>query len=133
MGMAVLDTDFLIDLMRARPSAVALLNSLLEGHDPVAISAISVMQLYHGVARSQMAAAEEERVDRATRGVSVYDFTREIAERAGRIDGKLVAKGARLNPPDVMIAATALVKNEPVVTRNLRDFGRIQGVRVISY
>ncbi len=45
------------------------------------------MQLYHGVSRATVPEAEAERIERAPNGVAAYDLTREIAARAGRMDG----------------------------------------------
>ncbi len=119
--------------MRGHPGATALLQSLLERPDPVGISAITVMQLYHGVSRAAVPEAEAGRIEAALTGVATYDLTREVAARAGRIDGELVARGEAIDPADVIIGATALHRNEPVVTRNARHFSRIRGVRLVSY
>ena len=44
--------------MRGHAGAVSYLQELLESPDPVGISAITVMQLYHGVSRSSVPEAE---------------------------------------------------------------------------
>lgn len=97
------------------------------------ISAITIMQLYHGVSRVAVPDEEEERIERGLQGVAVYDLTREIAARAGRLDGELVARGEGIDPADVVIGATALHRDEPVVTRNERHFSRLRGLRLVTY
>ena len=129
----MLDTDFLIDLMRGHEGAARLLEDLLEGTDPVGISAITVMQLYHGVARVAAPAAEAAKIENALKAIATYDLTREIAAEAGRIDGELVVRGEAIDPADVIIGTTAIRRNEPVVTRNSRHFSRIKGLRLVSY
>jgi predicted nucleic acid-binding protein len=119
--------------MRGDVRAEALLQSLLESPDPLGISPITVMQLYHGVARVSVPEAEAERIERALKGVATYDFTRDIAVHAGRLDGELATRGETLDPGDVIIGATALHRSEPVVTRNTRDFSRLRGLRIITY
>ncbi len=119
--------------MRSHSGAVRLLGDLLEGPDPVAISAITVMQLYHGVSRAAVPAAEADRIEGALKGIATYDLTREIAMVAGQIDGELVARGEGIDPADVIIGATALRRNEPVVTRNARHFSRLKGLRLVAY
>ena len=119
--------------MRGHPGAARLLQDLLDRPDPVGISAITVMQLYHGVSRAAVPEAEAERIERALKGVATYDLTREIAARAGRMDGELVARREAIDPADVIVGATALHRNEPVVTRNARHFSRLKGLRLVSY
>jgi predicted nucleic acid-binding protein len=119
--------------MRGHAGAETLLQDLLERPDPVGISAITVMQLYHGVSRVEVPEAEAEKIERALKGLATYDLTREIAATAGRLDGDLVARGEEIDPADVIIGTTALHRNEPVVTRNARHFGRIKGLRLVSY
>lgn len=50
---------------------------------------------------------------------------REIAERAGRI-----RRETGTEPPDALIAATALHHRLVLVTRNVGDFREIRGLRV---
>jgi predicted nucleic acid-binding protein len=50
---------------------------------------------------------------------------RRIAERAGR-----VRRSTRLDIPDALIAATALEHGLELMTRNARDFARVQGLRL---
>ncbi len=119
--------------MRGHPGAARRLQDLLDRPDPVGISAITVMQLYHGVSRAAVPEAEAERIEQALKGVATYDLTREIAARAGRLDGELVARGEAVDPADVIIGATALHRSEPVVTRNGRHFSRLKGLRLLSY
>lgn len=130
--MTVVDTDVLLDTMRGERDAVALVDRLLVGSDPVAVSAVTVLQLHEGIERSRVPPRELERVRAALLGFTTYAFTREIAERAGRIQGELARRGKPLSTSDLMIGVTALHHGEPVATRNLRDFGRIPGLQVVA-
>ncbi len=131
--MTVVDTDFLIDLMMARPGAVAKLREMLETVEPLGLSTISLMQLHHGVARVGRPDRERERIRRALAGFTPYPLTPEVATLAGEWDGKLAAEGRRVDAADVIIAATAFHRREPVVTRNRRHFTRFNGVEVATY
>jgi predicted nucleic acid-binding protein len=55
----------------------------------------------------------------------IMPVTHSIADRWGRLDGECELKGIPLNTADGMIAATALVHELTVVTRNVRDFARL--------
>jgi predicted nucleic acid-binding protein len=77
--MVILDTDFLIDLMRGDAGAVSFLERMAVGYEPVAVSAITVMQLHHGIARARLQEREAQRVERTLKGTIVHALTLEIA------------------------------------------------------
>lgn len=131
--MVLLDTTFLIDLMDGDEPAADLMRRLVEGTGAVAASAITIMELHHGIARSRRGGQEAARVARAIEGVTTYPVTHAIAARAGAIDGELASKGRAVAPFDVIIAATALEHAEAVVTRNAKDFSRIDGLTIETY
>lgn len=131
--MVVLDTDFLIDVMRSEPAAVEALRELVDGFEPVAISAVTVMQLHHGVARSDRPDTERRRIARALAAATTYAFDHDVAARAGELDGHLAKRGERIGAADTMIAATALEHTEPVLSRNVKHFERVDGLGVRTY
>lgn len=53
--------------------------------------------------------------------------------KAGRISGELITDGMEIDREDCVIAATALIEEEPVATRNVSHFERIDGFDVRSY
>ena len=55
-----------------------------------------------------------------------------VMRKAGRLSGQLVNEGNTVDDGDVIIAATAEVVEEPVLTRNLKDFERL-GVEIETY
>jgi predicted nucleic acid-binding protein len=52
---------------------------------------------------------------------------------AGMVSGRLIADGNEIDREDCVIAATALVEEEPAVTRSVAHFERIPGVEVCWY
>ena len=52
----------------------------------------------------------------------VEAITAQIAVTAGGLRGRLAARGASRSQADVLIAATARVRDLTLVTRNVRDF-----------
>jgi tRNA(fMet)-specific endonuclease VapC len=59
--------------------------------------------------------------------------TREVANTYAKITPKLRAKGRLIGSNDLWIAASAIEKNLPLVTRNTVDFSRISGLQLRSY
>ncbi|EMA35644.1 PIN domain-containing protein [Natronobacterium lacisalsi] len=56
-----------------------------------------------------------------------------VMRKAGKLSGELINGGERIEREDCIIAATALLNDEPVITRNSEHFGRIDDLEVRSY
>lgn len=106
----LLDTDVLVDSLRgARRLAV--------GREPISYSVVTLCELFSG-----------RNVDEALVVVTLGSFRPigvdvRIAEEAGRI-----RRAAGIRTPDALIAATARVHGLQLVTRNRRDFDRVDGL-----
>ncbi|MDX2138488.1 MAG: hypothetical protein SF123_10370 [Chloroflexota bacterium] len=57
-------------------------------------------------------------------------FDETAADHFGRIKATLELAGKPVGPYDMQIAAIALVHELIVITHNLREFGRVSGLRV---
>jgi predicted nucleic acid-binding protein len=83
---------------------------------------------YSIVTRAELFAGPEHQLPIARRLLGSLDeipVDRRVAERAGEIRR---TTGLRL--PDALIAATALIHELPLRTRNVDDFRRVPGLRV---
>jgi len=56
-----------------------------------------------------------------------------VASRYGELSRSLRAAGESIGANDTWIAATALAVECPLLTRNVRHFARVQGLRVMAY
>ena len=104
------------------------------GDDEVAISVITVLELAHGVTRSDSAARRERRLqflEDLVTGVPVQSVTVAIALRAGQIDGQSQATGVRIPLSDLLIGASALALGYALGTGNIRHFQLIPGLSVV--
>jgi tRNA(fMet)-specific endonuclease VapC len=125
----LLDANALITVLRhGSRSPVAARMRAHEG--ALATSMLAAEELYRGAWRSRRVEANLRAVDELLAVATPLDFTREDARAAGRIDAELSAAGARIGPFDTLIAAQALVRGLILVTHNLREFGRVAGVRI---
>ncbi len=131
------DTTFLIDLVSGDEGAAAKARELDEVASLVAISVITVHEYLRGIyylywdrkeLRDKLREARED-----LRRFEIIPFDEEIAEVAAEIDAKLVRSGTPIGYPDVVIAATALSRDLTLVTRNVRHFSLIEGLRVEPY
>lgn len=123
----LIDTSVLVDLERADTTApVAEIES-----EAAYVSAISASELLHGVER----AADEGRrarrqafVERVLDTVPVVPFDLDAARVHARIWARLLQRGEMIGAHDLIIAATALSRDLVLVTRNTREFGRVEGL-----
>jgi len=60
-------------------------------------------------------------------------FDEQCAEHAARIRADLESAGTPIGPHDVLIAATALRHQSELVTRNVREFARVPGLRLQNW
>jgi predicted nucleic acid-binding protein len=100
-----------------------------------AVSAITIVELNHGVYRAKTREQSGRRkafVEELCRDLLVHPVTLEIALLAGRIEGEQPAKGNIIAFEDLVIGATALHLGFDVATLNLKHFQRIPGLNVVS-
>lgn len=129
----ILDTSFIIDLMDAEEGARSRHSKLIEKNETYRISSAAVFELWSGVGHSKKSDEERLKVMNAIAGISTIPLTAPMAEKAGEIHGTLAKEGQGIDNIDAMIAATAMLENETVLTRNVKHFSRVKGLRVESY
>lgn len=130
----ILDTSFVEDVARNDETAVETADALARSAVPERVSVLTLYELFWGVGYVDAPQRERDRLDAVLDTKEVYDVTPEIARKAGRIAGSLSADGRPLDDPgDELIGATAVVHDEPVLTRNVDHFDRIPGIEVESY
>jgi tRNA(fMet)-specific endonuclease VapC len=130
--MAVLiDADLLLDLERGL--RVAGIDAAL-GSEDRAVSVITVGELLHGVLRAAGAVQRSRRafVEHLLAGIEAIPITEPVARLHAEIWADLAARGEMIGAHDLWIAATALAHGFGVATRNTVDYGRIEGLRVVT-
>jgi tRNA(fMet)-specific endonuclease VapC len=98
------------------------------------ISVITVSELLHGVARSRGATRTRRRafVEHVLAGLEAVPITEPVARVHAEVWATLERRGEVLGAHDLWIAATALAHGFGLATRNVGDFARVPGLRVIG-
>lgn len=125
----MLDTSYVIDLMGNEDGALAKRDELLESGVPTAISTLSIVEVGSGLG----ARSHREQFDTFVEGTTVVSLEESAARRAASIQRDLQSTGDRIGNVDAMIAATAVDRDEPVLTRNVFEFRRVDGLQVVPY
>lgn len=128
----LLDTAYLVDLMNGDADAVEKARELEANLVQQRLSAMTLFELYYGVARATDSAAERKTVEDVLASKPVHPADTAVMRKAGRLAGELQKDGTPVGDGDVIIAATAEVVDEPVLTRNVDDFERL-GVEIETY
>ncbi|MBM4036866.1 MAG: type II toxin-antitoxin system VapC family toxin [Planctomycetes bacterium] len=127
----LLDTSFLIDLQRELAGGRARGAVRFFGSHPEAtpwISLVTWMEFAEGY--------PPEKEDACRLFLSTFPLILPdpaMAWRASRLSRKLRASGSVIGDHDLWIAATALERGLPLVTRNPRHFRRIPELEILGY
>ena len=130
MEHLIFDTTFLIDFQRERKVARGGAHSFLEAHaDAIAYLPIT--------AYGEFAEGFANRTDPALLSVvesfELLPVTRQTANTYAKITRDLRSRGLLIGANDLWIAASAIEKKHPLVTRNTLDFSRIPSLELRSY
>jgi tRNA(fMet)-specific endonuclease VapC len=133
----ILDSSVLLAAERRRDSATNLIERLRRalGDTESAISAITVVELTHGIYRARTAADRDRRrtfTEDVFAGLIVHPVSLPIAQLAGRIEGEQAARGVTIAVEDLIIGATALHLGFDVATLNVKHFRLIPGLKTVT-
>ena len=126
----VLDTNAVIALLNDPSGPVSRRLHLLAPVE-VGVSAVVTHELYFGAYKSQRLDHNLAIVD-ALR-FSVLAFDREDSRHAGEIRAALAAQGTPIGGYDVLIAGQARARQLILVTRNIKEFSRVDGLRTENW
>jgi predicted nucleic acid-binding protein len=124
----LVDTDWLIDVLRGRASTVAaLLEMAPEG---LAVSIISVGELYDGAFVGTDSERRVAEIRTLIHDLVVLTPDDETMLHFGSIRSMLRRAGTPIGDMDLIIAATALRHGLTLATRNARHFTRVPGLEI---
>ena len=131
------DTAFLIDLerewAREKPDAAFEFLEGLDDDEIVAVSVFGVAELRLGAELSRKPDKKHKEIDELLAGWVVVHPPDSFASRFAREAAVLRRAGDAISTMDLLIATAALLDNAPLVTRNVKHFSRVPGLRVLSY
>ena len=125
--MTLVDTDVLIDELRQVPLAQQVLQAAAR-QGTLAVSMLTRLELLVGCRDL----VSKQRVERLLRGFQLLPVTAEISETTNQLVTTYWL-GHSLHFVDAHIAATAIVHDRPLLTKNQRDFRFIPGLQLLPY
>jgi len=125
----MLDTNILIYLMKNKPPSVAERVACLSAEDSLCMSFITWAELLAGAEGSVRPAETRRKLDALARVIPVLNTLQpSVAAHYAVQFQQLKAAGRPIGANDLWIACHALSEGATLVTNNLREFERIQGL-----
>lgn len=104
--------------------------------EDVYISVITASELLMGVHLADHEARRARRsafVEGILSAIKILDFTSDVARRHAELYAQLSRAGKMIGAHDLMIAATALNYGHKVLTDNVAEFRRVDGLDVVEF
>ncbi len=94
------------------------------------ISVITYGELEYGIKKSTSPQKNREAIIQILAGIRIIDFDMAASEHFGDIFANLEKRGMRIGDRDMLIAAHARALKCTVITNNIREFERVEGLSV---
>jgi len=126
--LCMLDTNICIYLIKKKPFHVV---DRLRTFEPgeVAVSSITVAELQYGVCKSSRPDRNEEALAEFLVPLEIVSFDESATAHYGNIRAHLEKSGNLIGSMDLLIAAHARSLSLILITNNIREFGRVPGLR----
>ena len=128
----LLDTNMCIYIIKKKPESVIKIFSKLKPGD-VAISSITVSELFYGVAKSSKPNENTIALQEFLQPLTILDFTIDDSIIYGRLRAELEAKDQVIGAMDLLIASVANSRELILVTNNEKEFSRIKNLKLENW
>jgi predicted nucleic acid-binding protein len=129
----MLDSDVLIAAERQRIAMPSVLARF--GDQRIAMASVTAAELLVGCERARDESTRFRRrafVEALLDAVPVLPFGVTEARQYAALHAMLLARGEAIGSHDTMIAATAIANGCTLVTMNVREFGRVPGLQLLT-
>ncbi len=127
----MLDTNIVIYVIKRRP--IALLDVFNRHAGQMCISSITLAELLHGVEKSSMPDHNLRKVEDFVSRLDVLEYGQKAAAHYGEIRANLERKGTIIGVNDLHLAGHARSEGLTLVSNNLREFERVDGLRITNW
>ena len=129
--MYLLDTNSVIYFFKGMGRIAQ--NLFLHSPKEIFIPSIAIYELEVGIAKSNNPKKRQEQLNLLLEQIEIIDFGKKEAKEAASIRTNLEKLGTPIGPMDTLIAGCAKANNLILVTRNTKEFSRVDGLRVENW
>lgn len=132
--MICLDSDVMVDILRNYPEAMqkyAATKSVV-----LATTIINLYELLSGIwcVKDKNYQRALDILNQFLENIEILPLDEKSVEKAAKLYGTLSQRGKIIDDLDILIAAICISNNcESFITRNIKDFSRITGLKVETY
>ena len=127
----MLDTNVCIYVMKNYPLALREKFNALA--DQLCMSSITLGELHYGAEKSARRTYNLTDIEHFVARLDVLPFEAKAAAHYGQVRAELERAGTPCGPHDMQIGGHARSEGLIVVTNNMREFGRMPGIRAESW
>ncbi|NDC35704.1 MAG: tRNA(fMet)-specific endonuclease VapC [Synechococcaceae bacterium WB9_2_112] len=127
----LLDTNICIYVIKRRPES--LLERFNSNASHLAMSSITLAELLHGAEKSSNSQRTLAVVEDFCSRLDVLDYGVKAAQHYGQIRAALERRGMPIGVNDLHIAAHARSEGLTLVSNNLREFERVEGLLLANW
>ncbi len=128
--MILLDTDVCVEILRKNEK---LIHRIEQCDDELAISFLTVAELYYGAERSSNPKKNCDLIEEFLLTIPIIHSEVGILKKFGQLKARLYQENILLPDADIFIAATAYVKASKLITGNWRHFQRFPNLVVENW
>lgn len=129
--MYLLDTNTIIYFFKGLGNVAK--NLFEKSPQEIFIPAIVIYELEVGIAKSNDSKKREEQLAKLLSCVQIIDFSVNEAKASAKIRAELEKNGTPIGPIDTLIAGCAKANNLTLITRNIDEFKRVDGILVQNW
>ena len=127
--MYLLDTNIISYWMRG--DKVVIDRIIKQSPSNLSLSSITLAEIWYGIEKSSTKKKERTvKIKKISSLLGIYSFDEFSAEKYAVIRASLERKGIMISERDTQIASIAMANKLIVVTHNVREFGRINKLKV---
>ncbi|HKV98718.1 MAG TPA: type II toxin-antitoxin system VapC family toxin [Vicinamibacterales bacterium] len=135
--MIHLDSSLLIDLQREtardRPGPAFDALEAIDDDEVLGVSVHVLCELRVGAELARKPAREHDALDRLLSGLVIAYPDKRFMPAYARLLSAIERGGRSIAAMDLLIATAAVIEQASLLTRNVKDFSRVPGLRVLGY
>ena len=129
--MICLDSNCIIDFLKGKKEAITIIEQYKE---ELVTTEICIFEVFLGIYKKQHTSLREETIANTLLNSLYILHSKDFGIYASKLYSELMTKGILIEQNDCFIASIMLMNGcDTIITRNVKHFARIPGIKIIEY